>query len=220
MSKLYWMNQVIASDNAEYIEFIPGSNTGLVSTKTGPAIREVAVKAKGSQSDISALQVRTSTIETNVANVTNRVGTLENEFTANGTRLYMDYKNGKYGYNLSANRGADTFFPFSLPPTMVTLTSGTWYFNHDDEPPVQPIIYTTTKKYRYIYVFFHARTYMNVWAEAVGGGTLIYNYVYYYGVHTLQMFQDVPAGTYLQGHSSGSAEDKADIGGIVWGIED
>ena len=35
------------------------------------------------------------------------------ELTANGNRLYMDYKNGKYGYNTSANRGADTFHPFN-----------------------------------------------------------------------------------------------------------
>ena len=42
--------------------------------------------------------------------------TLSNEFvgemTANGNRLYMDYKDGKYGYNTSPTRGADTFVPF------------------------------------------------------------------------------------------------------------
>lgn len=113
MSKLYWMNEVIASDNAEYINFIPGDNTGLASIRTGPAIREVALKAKGSQADISALQEKTNNMQTDLSNITSRVGTLENEFTANGTRIYMDYKNGKYGYNLSANRGADTFFPFN-----------------------------------------------------------------------------------------------------------
>ena len=52
--------------------------------------------------------------ETNEAinSLSSSVDTLEDEFTANGNRLYMDYKNGKYGYNTSANRGADTFHPF------------------------------------------------------------------------------------------------------------
>lgn len=38
---------------------------------------------------------------------------LKDELTANGNRIYMDYQNGKYGYNTSPNRGADTFRPFS-----------------------------------------------------------------------------------------------------------
>lgn len=33
--------------------------------------------------------------------------------TANNTRIYMDYHDGKYGYNTSASRGADTFHPFT-----------------------------------------------------------------------------------------------------------
>lgn len=35
-----------------------------------------------------------------------------NQLTANNNSIYMDYKNGKYGINTSANRGADTFIPF------------------------------------------------------------------------------------------------------------
>lgn len=38
--------------------------------------------------------------------------TLADELTANGTRIYLDYKDGQYGYNTSALRGADTFSPF------------------------------------------------------------------------------------------------------------
>ena len=41
------------------------------------------------------------------------VSALNNQLRANGTSIYMDYKNGRYGYNTSANRGADTFHPFS-----------------------------------------------------------------------------------------------------------
>lgn len=32
---------------------------------------------------------------------------------ANSNHFYFDYKNGKYGYNTSPNRGADTFVPFN-----------------------------------------------------------------------------------------------------------
>lgn len=35
------------------------------------------------------------------------------QLTANSKDIYMDYKNGKYGINTSANRGADTFIPFN-----------------------------------------------------------------------------------------------------------
>lgn len=38
---------------------------------------------------------------------------LKDELTANGNRIYMDYQNGKYGYNTSPTRGADTFSPFN-----------------------------------------------------------------------------------------------------------
>ena len=59
-------------------------------------------------SALVALGNRATTVE-------GKVSTIENELTANNRRIYMDYKNGKYGYNTSANRGADTFFPFSDP---------------------------------------------------------------------------------------------------------
>ena len=37
---------------------------------------------------------------------------LNNQLKANNNEIYMDYQNGKYGYNTSASRGADTFHPF------------------------------------------------------------------------------------------------------------
>lgn len=46
------------------------------------------------------------------SNVGAAVSTLEDELTANGTRIYLDYKDGQYGYNTDALRGADTFSPF------------------------------------------------------------------------------------------------------------
>ena len=40
---------------------------------------------------------------------------IEDELTANGQRIYLDYKDGKYGYNTEPLRGADTFHPFNKP---------------------------------------------------------------------------------------------------------
>lgn len=48
-----------------------------------------------------------------IASVYGRINTLDNAQIANNTRIYMDYQNGKYGYNTSPIRGADTFHPFS-----------------------------------------------------------------------------------------------------------
>lgn len=44
--------------------------------------------------------------------LTDTVAEIQDELTANNTKLYFDYKDGKYGYNTDPNRGADTFNPF------------------------------------------------------------------------------------------------------------
>ena len=44
--------------------------------------------------------------------LTNSVSILQDELTANNTKLYFDYQDGKYGYNTDPSRGADTFSPF------------------------------------------------------------------------------------------------------------
>ena len=44
--------------------------------------------------------------------LTETVAKIQDELTANNTKLYFDYKDGKYGYNTDPNRGADTFNPF------------------------------------------------------------------------------------------------------------
>lgn len=59
----------------------------------------------------------TNRTEQNLSMLGNTVGDyyreFANELTANNNRIYMDYQNGKYGYNTAANRGADTFHPFN-----------------------------------------------------------------------------------------------------------
>ena len=51
--------------------------------------------------------------------LTEAVNELEDELTANGKRIYLDYKDGKYGYNTDAKRGADTFNPFSTKAVLL-----------------------------------------------------------------------------------------------------
>lgn len=73
------------------------ASSGLSATKVQGAIDEVNTKANG----------------------------VISELTANGNRIYMDYKNGKYGYNTSADRAASTFHPFKEPNTATyTFPSG------------------------------------------------------------------------------------------------
>jgi hypothetical protein len=62
-------------------------------------------------------------IKYNNTNVAEALTDLENELTANGKRIYLDYKDGKYGYNTSELRGADTFNPFSSGSPEYTLST-------------------------------------------------------------------------------------------------
>lgn len=64
--------------------------------------------------DVSARELsHYSTINGELSEINGDITEIKGELTANGNRIYMDYQNGKYGYNTSANRGADTFHPFS-----------------------------------------------------------------------------------------------------------
>lgn len=40
------------------------------------------------------------------------INRISESLTANGNGFYFDYQDGKYGFNTSASRGADTFSPF------------------------------------------------------------------------------------------------------------
>lgn len=48
MSKLYWMDQVIATTSGELIDYTVGSS-GLIATKVGAAIRELATTMTGTK---------------------------------------------------------------------------------------------------------------------------------------------------------------------------
>ena len=49
---------------------------------------------------------------------------LNKSLTANSKQFYFDYKDGKYGFNTSSTRGADTFVPFSSSLTKIGSYNG------------------------------------------------------------------------------------------------
>lgn len=74
-----------------------------------------ASDGKNLQTKIGAINGITSDINgeaTDVAASIKCVNQLNKNLIANGKNFYFDYKNGKYGYNTSSSRGADTFVPF------------------------------------------------------------------------------------------------------------
>lgn len=92
------IDELAKSLNASAIHY-NNANSDLTATDVQSAIDEVKEITDDVKADITN-------------NVKPKVATLEEELTANGNRIYMDYKNGKYGYNTSPTRGADTFTPF------------------------------------------------------------------------------------------------------------
>lgn len=61
----------------------------------------------------------TNSVGASSAAVNSAYNKINDQLKANNNEIYMDYKNGKYGYNTSANRGADTFHPFSSATEIV-----------------------------------------------------------------------------------------------------
>lgn len=72
----------------------------------------------------------------NMNNLEQRIKTefdsVNSSLVANGSQLYMDYHDGKYGVNTDPERGADTFIPFRSissikVQTKLIQTSKSWY---------------------------------------------------------------------------------------------
>jgi hypothetical protein len=57
--------------------------------------------------------VGNGTISGALVNLNSGLTGVNNQLSINNTQFYFDYKNGQYGYNTSAARGADTFHPFN-----------------------------------------------------------------------------------------------------------
>ena len=83
------------------------------SRSDGGAANGVGASSQAVNGVYNTLQNNVSGLDSRITDNTVGIGSIISELTANSNRIYMDYKNGKYGYNTSANRGADTFHPFN-----------------------------------------------------------------------------------------------------------
>lgn len=106
------IDELVDNLNASQIDY-SNANSGLESTKIQGAIDEVAER-------IAAVAERIAAVEPTVATHTNQL-------MANNKQIYLDYHDGKYGYNTDPNRGADTFFPFKSVDNIVI--GATWQAN-------------------------------------------------------------------------------------------
>ena len=115
-----------ASSKAVFDSYTANKNS--ITTVSG-TVTNLTTQVNTNKSNISNLTTRMTTVEsnattnaTNISSLNTKMSTVENELTANSKRIYMDYKNGKYGINTSANRGADTFIPFKALPDLFSVT--------------------------------------------------------------------------------------------------
>ena len=72
---------------------------------------------------LDGLKFSTNFLSDMLESTDDAVGSLVDELTANGKRIYLDYQDGQYGYNTSASRGADTFSPFKGGGEYTLLTT-------------------------------------------------------------------------------------------------
>ena len=91
---------------------ITADTVGYGNSNVGAALNSLESKDVSLTNSVSGLNNSVSGLTTKSNTMNSAISTLENELTANGKRIYLDYKDGKYGYNTSATRGADTFSPF------------------------------------------------------------------------------------------------------------
>ena len=86
----------------------------LAATESGLPVGCLGIQSIIGNSNYSAIG---NTVSSALLTLNNSISNVNTKFTnqlkANSHDIYMDYKNGKYGYNTSSSRGADTFHPFS-----------------------------------------------------------------------------------------------------------
>lgn len=141
---------------------------------------------------------------------------INNQLKANNTEIYMDYKNGRYGYNLSANRGADTFFPFSN----VTISQ---IFSGNVGVSINNIsyFYTTSAEYKYIIVYMEEKDTADINVRlSPTAGTEYFSYREGHDARIFEIWQNIPSGTRL-GLSASRYQQEEKSGtmrGYVFGI--
>lgn len=85
-------------------------------------INEIDTKINSHDTSISSINSSINSINSSISTANSSINALNNELTVSGTKFYFDYKNGNFGFNTSANRGADTFRPFSSKGFVTNMT--------------------------------------------------------------------------------------------------
>lgn len=82
------------------------------------------------------------TLANNIQGVSSRLGTsisvVDASLVANNNHFYFDYHDGKYGYNTSSRRGADTFRPFNSASILFPFSITVQAFISQGEGTVYP----------------------------------------------------------------------------------
>ena len=89
---------------------VDSKNSILAATESGLPVGCLGIQSIIGNSNYSAIG---NTVSSALLTLNNNIGSITNQLKANNHDIYMDYKNGKYGYNTSSSRGADTFHPFN-----------------------------------------------------------------------------------------------------------
>lgn len=117
------------------------TSSGLTASKVQGAIDEVNQKVNNANNNFQ------------LANelLTNDIQNVANQLDIDGEKIYMDKKNGKYGYNTSPTRGADTFHPFNqLPNTLTMNFSGSTQGNYGQAYITSRIPNEILESYKYV----------------------------------------------------------------------
>ncbi len=86
---------------------VDNKTDALAATEQGLPVGCLAFQSAIGQADYSSID---NTISACLLTINNN---FTNQLTANNNLIYMDYHDGRYGYNTSSTRGADTFRPFN-----------------------------------------------------------------------------------------------------------
>lgn len=122
----------IFSGNRKYSEIDNGDGTISFTDETqydqvgdtfgATQINEIDTKINSHDTSISSINTSINSINSSISTANSNINALNNELTVSGTKFYFDHKNGNFGFNTSANRGADTFHPFSSKGFVTNMT--------------------------------------------------------------------------------------------------
>ena len=117
--------QLLTSDAARFEEWFENLADQLSDNQAANLQRQIGILSQlqtATKTDlVSAINEILSTIFSQVHDM---LSGIEDQLTYDTARFHLDFKNGKWGWNESPERGADTFHPFSSPPTAIGQFSG------------------------------------------------------------------------------------------------